>query len=379
MKNFIAYNPVQLHFGRDVTDTLGEVTAAYGKRVLLVYGRNSAKKYGYYQRITDQLKKTGMEVTEFPGIRPNPLASDVDRAVAIARKKNVQVIVALGGGSVIDSAKIMSLCIPENLKAWDVMTGKADPVSNIPLIDILTVAATGTEMNNSAVLQDFDAGEKRGLKHPLNYPKHSFLDPSFTASVSRKYTAYGIADLIAHAMEAFFGDSEVSLTDRFVAEIIKDAMHYAPLVLDDPDNYEYRANIMLDATFALNGVTLYGRSGGDWGVHAIGHTLSLLYDVPHGASLSIAYPAWLKFEKKQIPERISKLGEFIFGTASIENTIEELIKFFVFIKCPVNLSDINIDNTRKTEILNQMNKNRVTGLVHILNSDDLEKIVNFMM
>ncbi len=379
MKNFTAYNPVQLHFGKNVTDDLGEVTAGYGKKVLLVYGRNSAKKFGYYQRITGELKKAGLEIVEFPGIRPNPLAADVDRAVSLAREQGVEVIVALGGGSVIDSAKIMSLCIPENMKAWDVMTRRSNPSSNIPLIVVLTLPATGTEMNATAVLQDPEAGAKIGFGHVLEFPKHSFLDPSFTISLPKDQTAYGVSDLIAHAMEAFFGDSEVSLVDNFVADIIKDAMHYAPLVLDQPDSYEYRANIMLDATFALNGVTLYGRNTGDWGVHAIGHVLSLLYDIPHGATLSIAYPAWLKFMKKRIPDRISRLGQLVFDTGSPDETIDKLIKFFVFIKTPVYLSDVQIDNTKKSEILNQLVKNRASGMVHFLKKDDLEQILNFMM
>ncbi|HHJ10222.1 MAG TPA: iron-containing alcohol dehydrogenase [Bacteroidetes bacterium] len=379
MKNFEFFNPVHLHFGKNVTDELGSVTTEYGKRVLLIYGRNSAKKYGYYQRIKDNLAKADLEITEFSGIRPNPLASDVDKAVALAREKGIEVIVALGGGSVIDSAKIVSVCIQENLKAWDVMIRKSQPTKYIPLIVILTLSATGTEMNKTAVLQDADAGAKIGYKNPMIFPKHSFLDPSFTMTVSRDYTAYGITDLIAHAMEAFFGDSEVSVVDRFVADIIKDAMHWAPLVLDAPDNYEYRANIMLDATFALNGITLYGRTSGDWGVHAIGHALSLLYDIPHGATLSIVYPAWLKFMKKRIPERISKLGKLLFDTSSPDETIDKLIKFFVFIKSPVNLTDVNIDNSKKAEILNQLIKNRASGLVHFLKKEDLEQIVNYMM
>ncbi len=378
MKNFEAYNPVHLHFGKGVVAALGRVTKQYGNKVLLVYGKGSVKKYGYYDQVCDTLEKAGLEITEFSGIRPNPLASDVDRAVARARAAGTEVIVALGGGSVIDSAKIMSVCIPGNLKAWDVMTMRTLPREALPLIDVLTLAATGTEMNSAAVLQDFEAGEKRGLKIPLLFPKHSFLDPSFTFTVNREYTTYGIVDLIAHALEAFF-DDEVSLTDRFIAEIIRDAMHYAPLVLEEPDNYEYRASIMLDATFALNGVTMYGRSGGDWGVHAIGHVLSLLYDVPHGASLSITYPAWMKLMKKKIPERIARLGELVFGVSSPDKTIDEFIRFFVFIKSPVYLADIGIDNTKKTEILGQMIKNRAGGMVHPLTEEDLEYIVNFMM
>ncbi len=378
MKNFEAYNPVHLHFGKGVVEDLGTVTAEYGQHVLLVCGRGSVKKYGYYDQVRDSLQKAGLRITEFGGIRPNPLAADVDKAVELARREKVEVIVALGGGSVIDSAKVMSVCIPENLKAWDVMTMKARPSAALPLIDVLTVAATGTEMNAAAVLQDPVAGMKKGLKIPLFYPKHSFLDPTYTFTVNREYTAYGIVDLIAHALEAFF-DGEVALTDRFVGEIIRDAMHWAPLVLEEPDNYEYRANIMLDATFALNGVTMYGRAGGDWGVHAIGHVLSLLYDVPHGASLSIVYPAWMKLMKKRIPERIARLGEMVFGVSNPDKTIEEFIKFFVFIKSPVYLADIGIDNARKAEILDRLIRNGASGMAHPLSPDDLERIVSYMM
>ena len=379
MKNFIAHNPVTLHFGKGCTDDLGKTVRKYGSRVLLVLGKVSAKKYGYYDIVLEQLKQAGCQITEFSGIKPNPLAEDVDRAVEISIEKKVEVVVALGGGSVIDSAKITSLCIPEHLKAWDVMTRKVDPTTAIPLITVLTLAATGTEMNAAAVLQNHEAGEKRGLRHPLNFPKHSFLDPVFTYTVSRDYTAYGVADLIAHSLEAFFGDSEVSLTDRFVAEIIKDAMHWGPLVLEEPENYEYRANIMLDATFALNDVTLYGRTTGDWGVHALGHVLSLLYDIPHGATLSIVYPAWLKLMKKRIPQRIARLGELLFGNPNIDNTIQELIRFFVFIKTPVYLSDVHLDNTHKGEILNQMVKNRASGMVHQLTKEDYHALLGYMM
>ncbi|NOY36939.1 MAG: iron-containing alcohol dehydrogenase [Chlorobi bacterium] len=379
MKNFVAHNPVTLHFGKGCTDTLGEVVSRYGKKVMLVLGKGSAKKYGYYDIVMRQFNAVKCEVIEFSGIKPNPLAADVDRAVKLARENSVEIIVALGGGSVIDSAKIMSLCIPEDLKAWNVMTGDAEPRSSLPLITVLTLAATGTEMNAAAVLQDHNAGEKRGLRHPLNYPKHSFLDPSFTKTVSREYTAYGIADLIAHSLEAFFGDSDVSITDRFVAEIIKDAMHWAPLVLENPGNYDYRANIMLDATFALNEITLYGRTTGDWGVHTVGHVLSLLYDVPHGASLSIIYPAWLKLQKKRIPERIAKLGELVFNTTNIDQIIQKFIKFFVFINSPVYLTDIGIDNTYKNDIVKQLSKNAASGMVHKLNNEDYHALVGFMM
>jgi len=379
MENFIAYNPTKIHFGKDVTDSLGEVVKQYGNNVLLIYGKGSVIKYGYYDRIIKSLKAIKVKITEYSGIKPNPVVEDVDNAVELSLKENVEMIVALGGGSVIDTAKIISLCIPGRFKGWDVMKRKVEPSSAIPLIAVLTLAATGTEMNGAAVIQNHTTQEKIGYVNELAYPRHSFLDPQFTATVPFKYTSFGIVDLIAHALEAYFGKGDVSLSDRFVFSIIKDAMHYAPLLLNDLENYEYRANIMLDATCALNGMTNYGRKSGDWGVHAIGHQLSLLYNVPHGASLSIAYPAWLRLHKNRIPDRILQLGEKLFNTNSVEKTIEQLIKFFISVKSPVHLTDIGIENSKKAEIIELMNKNKITGLNHNLSKEDHASLVNYMM
>jgi alcohol dehydrogenase YqhD (iron-dependent ADH family) len=379
MENFIAYNPTRIHFGKDVTDSLGETVLQFGKNVLLIYGKGSVIKYGYYKRIIEQLKVINAKITEYSGIKPNPVIEDVDKAVELSIEKNIEVIIALGGGSVIDTAKIISLCLPQRLKGWDIMIGKVEPSSAIPLIAILTLAATGTEMNGTAVIQNHETQEKLGYFNELSFPKYSFLDPQFTTTVPFDYTAYGIVDLIAHALEAYFGKGDVTLSDRFVVAIIKDAMHYAPLLLNDLENYNYRANIMLDATCALNGITSYGRQRGDWGVHAIGHQLSMLYDVPHGASLSIAYPAWLKLHKNKIPDRILQIGKELFKTTSVDETIERLTDFFISVNSPVHLSDIGIDNSCKSEIIALMNKNKITGLNHTLSDEDYVSIVNFMM
>ena len=166
---------------------------------------------------------------------------------------------------------------------------------------MLTLAATGTEMNRFAVVQNNQTKEKLGYGDPLIYPKESFLDPSYTISVPANYTSYGITDLIAHSLEAFFGEGEASLSDRFVYAIIHEALDNGPLLMKDPENYLLREKIMYAATNALNNLTFYGRKSGDWGVHSIGHVLSVLYDIPHGASLSIAYPAWLRLHQDRIP------------------------------------------------------------------------------
>lgn len=379
MENFVAYNPVKLHFGKNVTDDLGEVVASYGKNVLLLTGKGSVKKHGYYDIVINQLKSVDCRIYEFNGIKPNPLINDVDAAVEYVSDKKIDAIVAIGGGSVIDSAKIISVCIPGNYKGWDIMKQKITPEDNVPVIDILTLAATGTEMNPNAVLQNPDTLEKIGYNNKHTYPAHSFLDPRFTYTVPPDQTAYGVVDLIAHALEAFFGKGESNLSDLFITSIIRNAIHYGPLVLKEPKNYDYRANIMWDATCALNGITLWGKAGGDFGVHAIGHQLSMLYDIAHGATLSIAYPAWLKLQLNRIPERIQTLGKLLFNTENAERTIENFTTFFSSLNSPVNLAEVHIGNDKKSEIVNLMNTNRVTGVYHELSDEDHVFIVNRMM
>jgi len=233
-------------------------------------------------------------------------------------------------------------------------------------------------MNKYYVLQNDKKKKKIGYGSPLMFPKYSFLDPQFTFSVSREYTAFGITDIIAHALEAFFAKGDSVLSDNFIASIIKETMANAQKVLLEPHNYEYRANIMLASTCALNGITAYGKaSSGDWGVHDIGHTLSVMYDIPHGASLSIAYPAWLKLMTDRIPERISTLGKLIFDTTDIDSTIEQFESFFMSIISPVKLSHLGITNSEA--IINLMEKNKVSGYNLKLASGDYVRLVDLMM
>ena len=379
MENFTAYNPTKLHFGKNVTENFGETTLEYGKKVLLIYGKGSVQRNGIYDKVMKQLQSVNAEIFEYNGIKPNPIVDDVSEAAQIGKLNNIDVIVAVGGGSVIDSAKITALAIANNTDPWAIMKYKVKPKVTKPLIAVLTLAATGTEMNGAAVLQNHETGEKIGYVSSLNYPKHSFLDPEFTYTVPKNYTAYGVVDLIAHALEAYFGEGDASLSDRFVEAIIKEAMEYGPLLLNDLENYEYRANIMWAATTALIGLTSYGRKNGDWGVHDIGHNISYLYDTPHGATLSIAYPAWLKLQKDRIPERIKKLGNQLFGTNSVDATIDNLEKFFKLIDCPVTLSDINIGKEKHDEIVKQMIKTKINGMAHEFIDADRIKIVELMM
>ena len=378
MENFILYNPTKLHFGSDVTKNLGKIIANYGTKVLLVYGKNSIKENGIYRQIKDQLESINAEVCEYGGIKPNPVVEDVDAASRLGRNNNVDVVLAIGGGSVIDSAKIISITIPVSHSAWDFYSGIKKPSSSIPLIVVLTLAATGTEMNPFAVLQNHKSKQKLGWGNPLCFPKHSFLNPQFTFTVPKNQTAYGIVDLVAHSLEAYFGKGNAGLSDRIVFSIINESIEYGPALLDDLKNYELREKIMYAATLALNGISFAGRTSGDWGVHDAGHVLSLLFDIPHGASLSIVYPAWLKVMKNRIPDRITHIGKNLFGANSVDETINCFEQLFIKLDCPVRLEGAGISNSSKQQILDTMMYNNVSGMHHKLSSNELSKLLELM-
>jgi hypothetical protein len=328
----------------------------------------------------NQLNAVGMTVWSYSGIRPNPLIEDVDAAAALGREHHVDVIVAVGGGSVIDSAKVISIAIPANRSGWDFYTGRFKPSSAVPLISVLTLAATGTEMNPFAVVQNNATRQKLGGGHELMYPLHSFLDPQFTFSVPRDYTAYGIADLTAHCLENYFGAGEATLSDRFVFAIIQEAVENGPRLLNRLSDYELRARIMYAATAALNRTLSYGRKdGGDWAVHGIGHVLSLLYDIPHGATLSIVYLAWLKLQKDRIPDRIAFLGKNVFGVHTADETIKAFEEFFKSIDCPISVSTFGIGADKKMDILEVMVLNRVNGNHHKLTVEDYSALIDLFI
>ena len=346
----------------------------------MVYGKGSVRKSGLYDQIVDILAKEGLEVYEYEGIKSNPVIEDVDAAAAIGRVAKVDVILAIGGGSVIDSSKVISVAIPVENPAWDFFTGKTKAMTAIPVVAVLTLAATGTEMNPFAVVSNHALQEKSAFGSPLTFPKHSFLDPQLTLTVPRDYTAYGIADLIAHCFEAWFGIGEATLTDRFVLSIVQEAMEYGPKLLVDLQNYQYREKIMFAATMALNGMTMYGRSAGDWGVHSAGHCLSLLYDVPHGASLTIVYPAWMRHFKAPLSSRIAQLGTGLFNEPlTADETIDRIEAFFKSIGCPVRLSDMHIPGDLGQAVIDSMIHSKVSGANMKMKVEDYVGLVGLFL
>ncbi len=378
MKNFLAFNPVKLHFGKDAVNELGSSALSLGKKALLVYGGGSVLKNGSHNDTLKQLQAQGIAVKEYNGIKPNPRVEDVNEAAELGRSEGVEMVVAVGGGSVIDSAKIIAICIAENCEAWKVMTGRHKPASALPLIAVLTLAATGTEMNAVSVLQNSKTQEKIGYKNDLTYPVHSFLDPSYTQSVPANYTAFGVVDLVAHCLEAWFGEGDASLSDRFVTAVIQEALEYGPQLMKDLDNYELRANIMWAATCALNNLTIYGRESGDWGVHALGHVLSFLFDTAHGATLSIIFPAWMKVLKERAGDRILKLGQDLWGLSTVDQTIEAFESYFKKLGSPLCCQEAGIDPGKKEEILALMNKQKAEGMNFDLSEKERAQLVELM-
>jgi len=379
MENFVWHNPTILHFGKGIVNTLNEFLHNYGENVLLVYGQGSVKKNNAYNDVINQLRIANKKIFEYSGIKSNPVINDVNDAAAICKKNNINFIIAVGGGSVIDSAKIISLAAVHDIDAWDIVSYKTKPIKNIPLIAVLTLAATGTEMNGTAVIQNNLTKEKIGFKNKLIYPQHSFLDPSYTLSVPKNYTAYGIVDIISHVLEAFFGYGDASLSDRFAVSVIKETIEYGKLLINDLTNYNYRSNIMYASTCALNGMLSIGRAYGDWGTHAIGHCLSVLYDIPHGATLSIVFPAWMIHNKEKIENRLLYLGKEIFNVNSSDETINNFISFFKEIGAPVSLSELNIPNFNKQEFIGTLIKNKATGFNIKLTYNDYLCISNLIM
>lgn len=383
MENFERYNPTKLIFGKDAMGRIAEDTPSIGKKAFIIIGKDSVKRSGVYARLLSLLNISGVSHHTFEGIKSNPVYQDADAAVHQAKAFKPDFIIALGGGSVIDTAKAVAMGYYVEHSVWDFYLQKAKPTQALPLFCILTLAATGTEMNPFTVLQDTEGGSKRGFSSDVLYPKVSYLDPSLTSTVPANYTAYGVADLMAHALEQFFGVGNAPLTDLHTAAVLKLAVAYGEKVLSQPEDYDTRANIMWLATTALNGSLTAGKSAGDWACHGFEHSLSVLFDIPHGAGLSIVFPAWLKHNQAKFTDKLAFLGKHVFGLSGTDDVLaSEFIRcledFFVTIHTPIRLSEVTIDRSQRERILANFKQHKVSGLVYKLTEADHEAILDLM-
>ncbi|MCI5222062.1 MAG: iron-containing alcohol dehydrogenase [Candidatus Electrothrix sp. AR4] len=356
MQNFVFNNPTKIIFGRNTVASMGRETAELGDRALLVYGRRSIQQSGLHEQVLTSLGKARVSVVEHPGTQSNPLLDHVRSGIAKVKEQNLNVIVAVGGGSVIDTAKAISAGSLVEHDVWKFFIGKKSIKAALPILTVLTIAAAGSEMNSGMVITNQAKQEKFGFGHRLLYPKTSILDPEITYTVPSNYTAYGAVDAIAHVLEFYMTtqDEDTPVQARFMEGLIHNAMDSCKRCLRNPRDYGGRANLMWTATLALNGLTAAGLGRVGFPMHMIEHSLSALYDVPHGAGLSVVIPGWLRWYQQHDPARIARLGrnilpvverfpdEHIGDTETSERTISFLRDWFIKVNSPVTLEELDI-------------------------------------
>ena len=296
MNNFVYNIPTKVYFGENQLGHLGQELAKFGKRVLLTYGGGSIKRSGLYDRVLDELRKANLEVYELSGIEPNPRIESVRKGVEICKQKDIDVLLAVGGGSTIDATKFMAAGACVEHDPWEFFGADAKPIERaLPIVTILTLSATGSEMDTAGVISNLETGDKLGRLAPALLPRVSFLDPTLTYTVNRYQTACGAADIMSHILEVYFNTQEdLFMLDCFMEGMLKTVVKYAPIAIAEPENYEARANIMWTSSWAINGFINGGKRKA-WSCHPMEHELSAVYDITHGLGLAILTPRWMKY------------------------------------------------------------------------------------
>ncbi|MBH0171088.1 MAG: iron-containing alcohol dehydrogenase [Bacillota bacterium] len=354
MNEYIYYNPTRLVFGKNQIQTLKDELGKFGKKVLVVYGGGSIKRNGLFDEVMNELNKMDAEVSELSGVEPNPRVSTVRKGVEICKEKNIDVLLAVGGGSVIDCTKAIAAGAKYDGDVWDIITLKAQVEDALPFGTVLTLAATGSEMNSGSVITNWETQEKYGWGSPLVFPKFSILDPTYTFSVPKDQTIYGIVDMMSHVFEQYFHNAtNTPLQDRFAESILLTVMETAPKLLDDLENYELRETILYNGTMALNGTLQMGVRG-DWGSHNIEHAVSAVYDIPHAGGLAILFPNWMRHNVDTNVARFKQLAVRVFNVETEGKSdkevalegIDRLSAFWTSLGAPNALKDYDIDDSK---------------------------------
>jgi len=343
MFDFTFHNPTKIIFGAGKESLIGsELKAAGITRVLLVYGQNSVIKSGLLDRVIASLKADNIGCTRFGGVVSNPVLSHTREGVTLAKRDKVEAILAVGGGSVLDEAKAIAVGALSDSDVWQFFVGK-EVERALPVFTILTIAATGSEMNGNSVVTNAETRQKYNISSPHVYPRVSILNPELTHSVPLNYTAYSAVDAIAHVIEGYFTKQPgTHLQDRLVEGIIKTVIETTDLIMAEPSHAQARGSFMWTATLALNGLTPAGIGPYSFPNHMIEHAMSAIYNIPHGAGLSIVMPAWMKWYHPKNPSQFARFAKEIFGLDSGEAGIAALEQWFVAIKSPVRLGEVDI-------------------------------------
>ena len=383
MYNFMFENTTRVYFG-DQLDHLGETLNGFGKKVLLTYGGGSIKKNGLYDRVLSEMEKAGLTVFELSGIEPNPRHTTVNRGADLCKKEKIDVILAVGGGSTIDCSKAIAAAAFYEGDSWDLVVKKAPVTNALPLVSVLTLSATGSEMDMGGVISNVETHEKYGLQHPLLRPRVSFLDPRVTFTVSPFQTACGSVDIMAHIIDvAYFSKLPImDMLSRVQENVLKTVVKFAPVALKEPDNYEARANLMWASSWALND---FLQCGGFEGAsnHAMEHELSAFYDITHGLGLAILIPRWMEYILDESnAAQFKAFGVNVFGLdASLperegaKQAVKRLYDFFFKdLGLKSTLSEIGIDDKNFKVMAGKACRGNVIKGFRELTPDDVEKI-----
>jgi butanol dehydrogenase len=382
MLNFNFSLPTKLFFGKDSIKDMGSEILKYSDRVLLIYGGGSIKKNGIYDKTVEILKSNNIFYKELAGVHSNPRVESVKEGIKLVRDNNLEFILAVGGGSVIDCGKGIAAGVFYEGDVWDLYQRKAGFNKAVPLGAVLTLSATGTEMNGNSVVSNLSLEEKLHIGSDLIVPKFSVLDPTYTYSVDKYYTSAGVVDIMSHIFEQYFSPTkDTFIQDRMAESILKTVVNYGEKVLLEPENYDARANIMWAGTIGLNGILGVGKQG-DWATHGIEHELSGIYDVTHGVGLSAITPYWMDYVlNEENKDRFITMGKNVFGIegdnsiTTARKTIKAVKDYFASLGVAVVLGDI-IDSKENIE---KMAEGAVRfgnlGGLQSLGKDDIVKIL----
>ena len=363
MDNFTFQSPTKIIFGKGAEHQVGKEARSHGGKVLLHYGGGSIKRTGLYDRVVQSLNEAGVEVVELAGAQPNPRLSLVYEGIELCRKENIDLILAVGGGSTIDSSKAIAMGVPYKGDVWDFFAGKADAQTALPVGVVLTLPAAGSEASDSCVITKEDGWLKRGYGSQLIRPVFAIMNPELTFTLPPYQTACGAADVWPYNGKIFHEYQRHRFHRLLIGATLKTIIKHIPVVLEDPENYESRAQIMWAGTIAHNDLLSTGRVG-DWASHQIEHELSGIYDVPHGAGLAVVFPAWMKYVYKHDIERFVQFAvrvwnaeqDFFNPEQTALEGIRRLEDFFRSIGLPVRLSELDIPNDRLEEMAEKTKK-----------------------
>lgn len=381
MYNFAFHVPTTIHFGKGQISHLADL-AAYGKKVLLCYGGGSIKRNGIYDQATKILSDAGLEVFELSGVEPNPRIQTVRHGVDLCRKESIDMVLAIGGGSTIDCAKVVAAGAKYDGDAWDLVIHPELIKAALPIFSVLTLAATGSEMDAFAVISDMTKNEKWGTAAECLKPTMSVLDPTYTFSVPARQTAAGTADMMSHTFENYFSMDDGAYVQKRMAEaLLKTMIHYGPIALEKPDDYDARANLMWAASHAINGLVGEGCAPA-WCVHPMEHELSAFYDITHGEGLAILTPAWMEHVLSEKTEKqFATYGRNVWGLTGTDDApvareaIARTRQFFTeTMHMPATLHEVGITDEEHFDAMAQKAADGSKGSFVPLTKEDIVEI-----